>query len=178
MAVPSSAHVASSSAADITTAPHPSPNRMQVPAHATQAYRGHIAAGLNQMTATARLASTAKTHKGCVHVCKHVTNATHAVRPPQHQHGLHRLACMYQLAAPPPRSFQSTKRDSASPPTSSTRRAAPVRTYCAPVIRPSTKPLHAAVRSKAHAFLAPMAACNCGCSQHLNQLCHTVCHAT
>lgn len=37
----------------------------------------------------------------------------------------------------------------------------PVRTYCAAVTSPSTKPLHAAVRSKATAFLAPIAACTC-----------------
>mmetsp|Transcript_3547 Transcript_3547/g.5986 ORF Transcript_3547/g.5986 Transcript_3547/m.5986 type:complete len:218 (+) Transcript_3547:908-1561(+) len=56
------------------------------------------------------------------------------------------------------RSLQSTKRDKASPPTTRMRLADPALMYCVAVMRPSTKPLHAAVRSNAQAFFAPIPA--------------------
>lgn len=63
----------------------------------------------------------------------------------------------------PPLSLQSTSRLIASAPTTSTFFAMPVRMYCAAVTSASTKPLQAAVRSNATAFLAPIAACTCYC---------------
>lgn len=64
-----------------------------------------------------------------------------------------------------PRSRQSTNRDSASPPTTSTVRKVPARMYCAAVTSATTKPLQAAVRSNATACLAPMAAWT-WCARH------------
>ena len=52
-------------------------------------------------------------------------------------------------------------RDRASAPTTRTFLYIPVRRNCAAVTTPITKPLQAAVRSKATAFDAPMMACTC-----------------
>lgn len=52
-------------------------------------------------------------------------------------------------------------RERASAPITKTLLYIPVRMYCAAVTMPTTKPLHAAVRSNATAFEAPIELCTC-----------------
>jgi hypothetical protein len=53
------------------------------------------------------------------------------------------------------RSFQSTKRESVSAPTTSAFLMDPLRMACAAMLSAKMKPVHAASRSKAPAFVAP-----------------------